>query len=72
MKFINKHIQKIYAAGVISVLISCYIKTLYAESMYAIPIMVIPATMMLFGVIAGPAGSLISGITGTIIIWFVF
>lgn len=72
MKFINKHIEKIYAAGVIAVLIASYIKTLYAEGIYAIPIMVIPACMMLFGVIAGPLGSLIAGITGTIIVCFVF
>lgn len=72
MKFINKHIKIIYASGVIAVLIASYIKTLYAESIHTIPITIIPAGMLVLGTLAGPAGSLIAGVAGTIIVYFVF
>lgn len=72
MSFIHKHSKKIHYAGMIVVLLMSYIKTFYAQAQYAIPIMVIPAWMLLFGIIAGRAGSLMAGITGTIIVWLVF
>lgn len=72
MKFINKHIGKIYAVGIVAILMASYIKTLYVETLYAAPIMIIPAGMMFLGAMAGPAGSLIAGTIGTIIVCFVF
>lgn len=72
MKFINKYIKEIYAIQIILIVIASFIKTYYCEEADQIIVMGIPLCMLMLGVLAGPIGSLILGIAGTIIVYFVF
>lgn len=72
MRFINKNIKSIYVICVIILLLISYIKTFYAAPVHEGIIVAIPFTMLVIGALAGPAGSLILGTVGTLIVYLIF
>jgi len=71
MNFINENILPIYILFVICIIILSAIKAGQYGFITAIEIMIIPILLMLFGILAGPLGSMIMGIVGILIIYFV-
>lgn len=71
MKFIHKHIKIIYPLGLIAIVLSSYIHGRISDWNNPMA-QFLPLTTLLIGAMAGPLGSLIGGVTGTLILYLVF
>lgn len=71
MKFINKHILTIYIIWALMVIAASIFKALNCPE-NTILILLIPVSMMAIGTLAGPAGSMIAGFLGTVMIYITF